>query len=39
LAYNCSGRWKREDIPIDLVDEASEGEVITVKVSVGGAVP
>lgn len=36
MAYDIRRRWTAEDIDIVLVDEASEGDVITVKVSVGG---
>jgi hypothetical protein len=37
VAYNIRQRWTAEDIDIVLVDEASEGDVITVRVSLGGA--
>jgi len=37
LAYSRPERWNPEKVEIKLVDEASEGEVVTVKVSVSGA--
>jgi hypothetical protein len=37
LAYSIPEIWNPEDIEIKLLDEASEGEVATVRVSVGGA--
>jgi hypothetical protein len=37
LAYSIPQIWNPEDIEIKLLDEASEGEVATVRVSVGGA--
>ena len=38
MAYNRGKRWRPEDIEIVLVGEASEGDVVTIKVTVGGAV-
>jgi hypothetical protein len=37
LAYSIPQIWNPEDIEIKLLDQASEGEVATVRVSVGGA--
>lgn len=37
MAYNSRRKWNLEDIAIDLIDEASEGEVVTVRVSAAGA--
>lgn len=37
MAYNQPRKWNPEDVEIELVDEASEGVVATVKVSVSGA--
>jgi hypothetical protein len=38
MTYNRGKRWRPEDIGIVLVDEASEGDVVTIKITVGGAV-
>jgi hypothetical protein len=38
MAYNRRETWRPEDIVVVLVDEASEGDVATTKVTVGGAV-
>ena len=38
MAYNRGKRWRLEDIEIVLVDEASEGDVVTIKVTVGDAI-
>jgi hypothetical protein len=37
VAYNHPRKWNAEDVEIKLIDEASERDVATVKVSVGGA--
>jgi hypothetical protein len=38
MAYNRRETWRPEDIEVVLVDEASEGDVATIKVAVAGAV-
>jgi len=37
VAYNNPRKWNAEDVEIKLIDEASEGDIATVKISVGGA--